>query len=309
MSKRTASLLAIASGVIWSLGSIHVRLAHRSGSDAFQYMIWRSIAVLVVVEVLARRKRLRSPLLRAYTGGWVMWVANAMLLIASLAFVYAVDINGAAQTAFLSSMTPLFAVVVARVFLGERLTPVMVGALALGIVGLTIMVGGQLGGGHLIGNIAAISSSFGFAGYAACVRSDRTRDWSPVLPGYALLMIVLCTAVTLARGRDVVPGARPIVLAIVHGGVYIVVGTLLFNLGARYVPAAAMAVFAQSEMVFVPIWAALLLAERPPARTVFGAAIVLSAIVINAVWGHRGSTATSPRSARSGTPQAARSTT
>ena len=52
-----------------------------------------------------------------------------------------------------------------------------------------------------------------------------------MLPGYAVMMIVLCTAITLADGKTLVPPATDIGLAALHGGVFIVVGTLLFNLG------------------------------------------------------------------------------
>ena len=147
------------------------------------------------------------------------------------------------------------------------------------------MVGGNLGGGSIVGSVAAVASSVGFAVYTVCIRSDRTRDWSPVLPGYALVMIIICVVVTLARGKSVAPGVQPIALATIHGGLYIVAGTLLFNLAARSVPAVHMTVYAQAEMVCVPIWGFLLLHERPAARTVVGGAIVFVAIMVNALWG------------------------
>ncbi len=69
----------------------------------------------------------------------------------------------------------------------------------------------------------------------------------------------------------------------VHGGVIIVVGTILFNVAARQIPAVAMAVFAQSEMLFVPIWALLVLSERPPVMSLVGGAIIATAIIGKAV--------------------------
>ena len=279
-----ATVVGIFAGVVWSLGAIHVATAR---SDAFQYLIWRSVAIVVVVEILARRARRRSPTALAFTGGWLMLLTCVLLLVASLGFVYAVDINGAAQSAFLSSTTPLMAVLLARVALGERPSLVSYAAVVVGLIGLGVMVGGTVGGSSVVGNLAAFSSSLGFAGYTVCVRSDVRRDWSPVMPGYALMMIVLCTAVSIGRGRTPVPGFQPVTLALIHGAVYIVIGTLAFNLAARTVPAVAMTVYAQAEMVFVPVWAALVLHEQPSARAVVGAAIVFAAIVVNAVWGHR----------------------
>ena len=212
-----------------------------------------------------------------------MLLACGCLLLASIAFVYAVKNTAPANAAFLASITPLVAVVLARFTLGETLTPVTIIAVAVAFVGLVVTVAGDLGAGSMTGNVSAVLSAVGFAGYAVCVRSDVRRDWSPVMPGYALMMIVLCAALTLAGGRPLVPPAEDIALAAIHGGVFIVVGTTLFNVASRQVPAVAMAVFAQTEMLFVPIWALLVLDEHPSVATMVGGAIIVTAVFGKAV--------------------------
>jgi drug/metabolite transporter (DMT)-like permease len=112
-----------------------------------------------------------------------------------------------------------------------------------------------------------------------CVRSDPERDWWPALPGYAALMIVVCVIVTLSNGNTLLPPARDTSYALLHGAVFIVVGTLLFNAASRTVPAVAMTIFAQTETVFVPMWVFLVLDEQPKAATLLGGAIILTAII------------------------------
>ena len=75
------------------------------------------------------------------------------------------------------------------------------------------------------------------------------------------------------------PPAEDIALAVLHGGVFIVVGTTLFNIASRQIPAVAMAVFAQTEMLFVPIWALIILDERPSTQSLVGGAIIFAAVV------------------------------
>ena len=75
------------------------------------------------------------------------------------------------------------------------------------------MVAGDLQVGdfadNIVGDVAALASAAGFAFYAAIVRSAPERDWSPVLPGYGVLMIVICATVTIADSNTLVPpGAR-----------------------------------------------------------------------------------------------------
>ena len=50
-----ASLVALSSGVVWSFGAVAARLADHT--DAFQYLIWRSIGIIVVIEVVAAGPR------------------------------------------------------------------------------------------------------------------------------------------------------------------------------------------------------------------------------------------------------------
>jgi drug/metabolite transporter, DME family len=276
-----ASLVAIGAGIIWSFGAIAARKA--DGVDAFQYLIWRSIGVLITIELVARYRGQPPGLPRAFRTGRTMFISVVMLLGASLTFVFAVKTTSAAQAAFLGSTTPLITLVAARLLLGERLAPITFVAVGIAMVGVAVMVSGDLGEGNLVGNVAAFLSSVTFAGYAICVRSDRERDWSPTMPGYALLMIVLCIVITVAHGKPLVPSARDIAYALVHGAVFIVVGTLMFNRASKAVPAVAMTVFAQAEMIGVPLWAFLVLNERPDPRIVLGGGIVLVAIVGNAL--------------------------
>ena len=224
-----ASLAALGSGVVWSFGAILARLA--DDADAFQYLIWRSIAIVVVIEAAAVVRRRPGATLAAFRSGPMMLLACAALLLASIAFVYAVKTTTPANAAFLSSITPLVAVLLARVTLREPLTVATIVAVAVAFVGLVITVIGDLDAGSTPGNVAALLAAVGFAGYAVCVRTDLRRDWSPVLPGYAVMMIVLCTAITAIGGKTLVPPAIDIGFAAIHGGVFIVVGTLLFNYG------------------------------------------------------------------------------
>jgi len=280
-----ASLMAIGSGIVWSFGAILKRLSE--DVDAFQYLIWRSIGIIVVIEILSAVKGQRFPTLRAWRSGRWMMLANFGLFLASIAFVYAVDTTTAANAAFLGSLTPLVAVVFTR-FLGETLSKSTIIAIAVGVVGLALTVFGDLDAGNMLGNASALLASVGFAIYTISVRSDPTRDWSPVLSGYGLLMIVVCGIVTVLREKPLVPAGDDIARALVHGAVFIVVGTLLFNAASKQVPAVPMTVFAQAEMVFVPIWAYFILHESPPPLAVLGGAIIFGAVIGKAVYDTRG---------------------
>lgn len=276
-----ASLMAVGAGVVWSFGAMCSRKA--TGADAFQYMIWRSIGIIAVVEVMAAIQGRPLPTLRAWRSGRTMMLANFGLFLASICFVYAVKTTTPANASFLSSLTPLVAVVLSR-FLGERLSRSTIVALAVGFAGLVITVISDLEAGNMWGNAMALLSSVGFAIYTVCLRTDTERDWSPVLPGYGLMMILVCGAVTLANGKTLAPPKGDIFLALLHGAVIIVVGTVMFNAASKQVPAVPMTVFAQTEMVFVPIWGFVMLGLKPKPLTILGGAVIFAAVVGKAVY-------------------------
>lgn len=276
-----ASFLGFGAGVVWSVGALAARLA--DDADAWQYLIWRSVGIIIVMEIISRVRGHGWMTPKAFNQGGVMIIGTLGLMLASVAFVYAVKNTSAANAAFLGSVTPLFAVVLSRIFLGERLTRVTIGAMVLALTGLTIMVIADLDGGNMAGNISALFSSLGFAVYTVCVRTEPNHDWSPILPGYSVLMIALCSTVSLAGGRSLAPPAADIGYALIHGALLIVVGTTIFNVASRTVPAVAMTILAQSEMVFVPLWIFLAFNEVPKSWTLLGGAIILTAVVGKAV--------------------------
>ena len=174
------------------------------------------IRVIAVIEAIGLWRRQPGRMFIAWRSGRVMAAANLGIFLASIAFVYAVKTTTPANAAFLSSLTPLVAMVFAS-FLGERLTRSTIVALAVGVAGLVVTVFGDLGAGNMKGNIAAFASSIGFALYATCLRTDQRRDWSPVLAGYCALMVVVCSIITLVHGRTLLPPAADMTYALLHG--------------------------------------------------------------------------------------------
>jgi drug/metabolite transporter, DME family len=286
-----ASLLVAGAGLVWSMGAVTARLAKHT--DAWQYLVWRSIGVLIVMEVMTLLKRQKPLMPQAYRTGRMMQLATFGLLLASLSYVYALKNTTAANAAFLSSLTPLVAALFGRVLFKERLSRVTVSCIGMATAGLLVMVLSDLNAGNMVGNAAAMLSSVGFAIYTICIRSSAARNWSPVLPGYALIMIALCGTVTLINGKTLLPPLFDIAMAMIHGGAFIVIGTLLFNIASKSVPAVGMAVLSQVENVFVPVWIFVWFADVPKTTALFGGAIILAAVLTKAVldarspWGTR----------------------
>ena len=62
---------------------------------------------------------------------------------------------------------------------------------------------------------------------------------------------------------------------------------MLITLGARFLPAAEVALLSLAETVLAPVWVAIGIGEIPAALTLAGGAVVLAAVVAQAVTGMR----------------------
>ena len=60
-------------------------------------------------------------------------------------------------------------------------------------------------------------------------------------------------------------------------------GLIFLSIGARLIPAAEVALITLLEIVLGPLWVWLALGERPGTTTLVGGAIVLGAVVIQAI--------------------------
>ena len=149
------------------------------------------------------------------------------------------------------------------------------------------MAGGKRGDGKLVGDIAALLSSLGFAGYTICVRLARGRALAALMPASALMSIAICGAVTLWNGRPLVPPAMDVAMAMLHGAVFIGLGITLFNMAAPHVPASGLAVLAQTETILAPVWAYLILGETPQLTTLAGGVLILTGVLLTALAGAR----------------------
>ena len=283
------ALLALLAGTMWSFGGITVRYA--PDSDPWQYLIWRSIGLFVAVEAWNLIQGRGTLISRFLTGGWLGFWASVCLSFAAIFFVYALKATSIAYAIFLASVTPLISMVLARIILGEKLTWASILAIMLGLAGLAVMVSGA--GSEvdrpptLKGNIGALGSSLAFALYSICVRLAPGRDFSPSLSGLALLTFVICVVVTLAQGKTLVPPRQDILMAMLHGAVFIGVGIACFNAAASQVPAVGLTVLAQTETLLSPVWALLILAEFPSRYTLAGGFLILTGVLISAMAGPR----------------------
>ena len=139
-------------------------------------------------------------------------------------------------------------------------------------------------GGRLLGNIVALGPPVSFAIMLVTLRLAGDRDMIPAI----CLAGFVGAALGFAMADSLVLSRHDLALCLFLGVVQYTGGFVLITLGARYLPAAEVALLSLAETVLAPIWVWLGVGEIPTLLTLGGRrAIVLSAVVAQSVTGMR----------------------
>ncbi|MCP4765685.1 MAG: DMT family transporter [Gammaproteobacteria bacterium] len=286
LSAHAKGLLITASGVlIISPDGLLTRLIE---TDHWTMIFWRSLLLsfgmwLVISlrnpnRVWQQYKTVRGP-------GLLMVAAFSL---GTISFVFSITHTSVANTLIILSSTPLFAALISRVILHERIQPRTMIAILLVAVGITVIASGSAGGdagatNGLIGDLVAIVGSFSLAcGFTFVRRFPRISSSSAIsCSGILTALLILPLASPLAISQ------ADLGYLLIMGLYVVPIGTALMFIGPRYIPAAEVGLLVLLESILGPVWVWLVLAEQPGVNTLAGGAIILSTLAINTVWSLR----------------------
>ena len=286
LSDHAKGLLITAAGVlIISPDGLLTRLIE---TDHWNMIFWRalllSFGMWLMISFL-NPNRVRRQYATVRGPGLLMVGAYSL---GTISFVYAITHTSVANTLIILSSTPLFAALISRVLLREKIEPRTMIAILLVAVGIAVIASGSVGAhagaqNGLLGDLAAIAGSF----FLACGFTFVRR-----FPGISSFSAISCSGVLTAL--LILPLASPLAITpsdfgyLLIMGLYVVpIGTALMFIGPRYIPAAEVGLLLLLESVLGPVWVWLVLAEQPGFSTLAGGAIVLSTLAINTVWSLR----------------------
>ena len=281
-SMHAKGLLLTACGVlVVSPDGLLTRLVE---TDHWTMIFWRalfqSFGMWVVIS-LVYPNRVRREYKTVWGPGLLMVLAYSL---GTISFVFAITHTSVANTLIIMSTTPLFAALISRVLLHEKIQARTMVAIFLVMIGIAVIASGSMRQQEgLLGDIAALSGSF----FLACCFSFVRR-----FPGISSFSTISCSG--LLTALLVLPLASPFSVSqadmgylLIMGLYMLPVGTALMFLGPRYVPAAEVGLLILLESILGPVWVWMALGEVPGNSTLAGGAIVLSTLAINTIWALR----------------------
>lgn len=285
MNYSTGVILVATAAVLWSLMGLAIREIHEAGTWAI--LFWRSAAMVPTLLAFFawRRRKPILPALRATGRAGLM--AGFGLVVAFAGAIFAIQSTTVANAVFLFAASPFLAAALSWVVLRESVRRATWAAIAIALVGLVVMVREGLALGALAGNLAALASAMGFALFTLSLRWGRLGDMMPAVAIGGMLSMVVALGMLGLTGQPLWVPARDIAIAMAMGAGLLAVGMALYTLGSQVVPAAELTLITMIESMLAPVWVWLVLGEEASAGTLWGGAIILAAVVLNAVSGMR----------------------
>jgi drug/metabolite transporter, DME family len=286
----TGAVLVLVAGVIWSLMSLLLRQIESPSTWAI--LFWRSAGTIPVLLAFMAWQIGGNPLRTIRQTGLAGVLGGLALIVAFAGSVYAVQSTTVANAVFLFTASPFVAALLGMALLGEPVRPATWAAMAIAVLGMFVMVREGLAIGALAGNIAAILSAVGFGAFAVMLRWGRVADSTPIVLLGALFTMVVSLFILSVQGQTVMLPVADMAWALLMGACCLAVGMVLFTIGSRVVPAAESTLLSFTEIMLAPVWVWLFLGESASTATFIGGAILLAAVVLNAVAGARRGDAT-----------------
>jgi len=142
--ERAGALSSVALVVTWSSGFVGAELSARAGAAPATLLAWRFVLLAALLVVIARLRRSPWP-------SWQAWRRQIVLGVLCQAAYLLLVFEGVTQgvpggtAALIAALQPLLVATVAGSLLGEHSTPRMWLGMALGVVGVAVVVSGDLG--------------------------------------------------------------------------------------------------------------------------------------------------------------------
>ncbi len=271
---RRGQVYVALAAVAWSTaGVLQRQLTLDTPTQVLGRAAFAGTALLAYV-AFADRGRVRDAFRSIGLGGIAVALCVA---VSSASFIGALNHDSVARVLFILAVSPMLAALLARVTLGEPITRRTLLAMALALVGVTVMLGAP-GEGNLAGDSLAFLAALAFAIVVVITRWRRDVSMTPATCLSQLILVV--AFLPFAAPGEIAAGDVGWLLALGVGQVGL--GFVLLTVGARLIPAAQVGLITLLEVVLGPLWVWLALDERPSPLTLAGGAIVIGAIVLQA---------------------------
>ncbi|HQO66532.1 MAG TPA: DMT family transporter [Spirochaetales bacterium] len=265
---RGLGALALAgTAFLWSLAGLLIKLVDW---NPFAIACGRSVVAAVFLLLWIRKPK--------FTFSFPQLGAAVASAATMVLFIYANKATTAANAILLQYGSPIYTAVLGAFLLKEKPRAEHWAAFAMVAGGMALFFMGDIGGGSLPGNIAAVASGLTFAAYFVFMRMQK--DGSPLESNLLAHAITAVIGFVVALFMPAPQFNLKAAAAIGALGVFqIGLAAVLLSWGIKRVNAIQGSIITGLEPVFNPLWVFLALGEKPSPNALAGGAVIIAAVV------------------------------
>jgi len=264
----------------WPFRQLEARGLHPLWATAIVYTM--AVGAITLWRPAAWGQLLRAP---------VLWVLVLAAGTTNATFNWGVTIGDVVRVVLLFYLMPLWAVLLARLLLDERLTRSALLRVALALAGALVILwpaGGGLPLPRTLAEALGVLGGFSFALNNVMLRREAARsEGARALAMFVGGMLVASMLALLLTPGGTVPAPPPPAPGWVAGALalaaFFLAGNLALQFGATRLPANATAVIMLTEVLFASVSALALGAGTLDARLAFGGAAIVAAALLAAL--------------------------
>lgn len=257
--------------LILSFDALLIRLIQ---VESFSLLFWRGLMMSLMVALWCRYRYPGKPLFYRDSAS----IRSTLLFtLSSILFVSAIHNTSVANVLVIISAQPLFAAIIARVFIGERSAPITWLAIAISMLGIGWVMKDSWSSPNMEGDLMALLCGIMLAGKFVNDRSVKHRDMTPALITSGLLISVISLF-----------GASPLALSGTDWGwmlllcvIIIPIAFVLITIGPTRISAAEVGMLMLLETACGPLLVWFFLNEEPSRAALQGGTLVIVTLLIH----------------------------
>ncbi len=275
-----ARLAVVAAALLWSTSGLFAKATifddWPSEQRGLLLAFWRALFGGLVLLPSVRRPRWRPALVPM----------TLVFAVMNVSYLCAVVLTTAANAIWLQMTAPAWVMLIGFLFLGDRPTRVERLQLALGIVGVAVILfslapSTEALPHNAVGVASALVSGITYAGVVMFLRRlrDENAAWLISLNLLVTAALLLPYVIYVAAVDGRYPTTTQLAILAAFGALQIGLPYLLFAYGLKNIPSQDAAGLALLEPVLMPLWVLLAWAEEPTTATIVGASLILCGLI------------------------------
>ncbi len=209
------------------------------------------------------------------TSGIIFMLSHA---IGNFFFIAAIELTSVANALFIISTSPIFSMIISKLFLKESFNPRIAITIFGALIGISFIAYGSVHNTNtsFLGDIAAIGVAISLG-----VSLTAARKFKKVSIVPAVGISSLTTGIILILYLNTIIISISDLYLLIILSIIVSVGTTMLAIGPKYITSAEVGLILLMEAVLAPIVVWFVLGENPGNLTILGGSIVLMVLIVS----------------------------